>query len=82
MRYLAHRGLRSVHGEQAVRAFDYLGTPAQRGAQLKILQARFDAMPVGRPAPYLPLTAQGLPDDAVLHKLLAKRHDPDLTINE
>src|SRR5207248_851905 len=82
VRYLAHRGLRSVHGEEAVRTFDYLATPAQRRAQLKILQTWFDMTPIRRPASYLPLTAHGLPDDAVLRTLLDQRRDPDLTINE
>jgi predicted CXXCH cytochrome family protein len=82
VRYLAHRGLRAAHGEMAAGPFDYLGLPAGRTAQLRTLRQRYDAAPIRRPAPYLPLTPQGLPDEVVLNRLLKSRHDPDLTINE
>lgn len=82
VRYLAHRGLRSAHGEAAAGPFDYLGRPADRAAQLRAMRARFDAVPLGRPLPYLPLSPQGLPDDEAIRRLLKKRTDPDLTINE
>ncbi len=81
MRYLGHRGLRSVHGRSA-EPFHYLAVPADRQRQLQALQLRFDSAPVRRLLPYLPLTPAGLPDEAVLRRLLAKRNDPDLTINE
>jgi len=82
VRYLAHRSLRSAYGEAAAAPFDYLATAPERVAQLRALRARFDTAPIARPLPYLPLTTQGHPDDAALHRLLEKRHDPDLTINE
>jgi hypothetical protein len=81
VRYLAFRGLRAAHGEAGAGPFDYLAAPADRGAQLRALRVRLD-VPVHRPLPYLPLTPQGLPDEAVLQRLLEQRHDPDLTINE
>ncbi|MCI0376213.1 MAG: cytochrome c3 family protein [Gemmataceae bacterium] len=82
VRYLAHRGLRVAFGDEASGPFDYLGTPAQKQAQLSALQKRFDATPLRGPLPHLPLNAQGLPDDAVLRRLLGKRYDPDLSIHE
>jgi predicted CXXCH cytochrome family protein len=82
VRYLAHRGLRTALGEAAAGPFDYLATPAQRLAQLRSLRERFDAAPLQRALPYLPLTPGGLPDEAALGRLLEARHDPDLTINE
>ncbi len=82
VRYLAQRGLRRAFGESAAGTFDYLGKPTDRAAQLRALRARFDAAPLARPLPYLPLTPQGHPDEAELRRLLGQRHDPDLTINE
>lgn len=81
VRYLAHRGLRAVHGEAAAGPFDYLGTAAQRKRQLHDLRRRFDAKPLS-PRPGLPLTAAGAVDEAALKRLMGQRHDPDLTINE
>src|SRR5262249_58728564 len=81
VRYLAHRGLRVAYGEAEAGPYDYLATAAERDAQTRALRARFDARPIQRKLPYLPLT-RGLPDDAVLQRLLKSRHDPDLTINE
>ena len=82
VRYLAHRGLLAVHGETGTGPLDYLGTRPVRAAQLGAMRTRFDAAPVRRPLPYLPLTPRGLPDEVVLQRLLKARHDPDLTINE
>ena len=82
VRYLAHRGLRSAHGEAGASPFDYLGRPADRAAQLRALRARFDATPLDRPLPYLPLSPQKRPDDEAIRRLLKQRTDPDLTINE
>jgi predicted CXXCH cytochrome family protein len=82
VRYLVHRGLRSTYGEKPAGPFDYLATPGQRAAQLRALRQRFDAEPVRRPLPHLPLTPGGLPDDAALRRILKDRNDPDLTINE
>jgi predicted CXXCH cytochrome family protein len=81
VRYLAHRGLRSAHGESAAGAFDYLAAPEARAAQLEGLRKKLD-VPLRRPLPYLPLTPRGRPDDDALRRLLEKRHDPDLTIHE
>jgi predicted CXXCH cytochrome family protein len=80
VRYLAYRGLRSVPGGD-VGPFDHLGTAATRAGQLGALRAKFDATPI-LPRPFLPLTPQGRPDEAVLRRLLAARTDPDLTVNE
>jgi predicted CXXCH cytochrome family protein len=82
VRYLAHQGLKAVHGEGGAGLFDFLGRPADRERQLRALRDRFDATPVARPLPFLPLTPIGLPDDAVLRRLRERRIDPDLTINE
>ncbi len=82
VRYLAHRGLRSVHGEEAAGPYDFLALPNVGAAQLAVLRARYDALPLGRPVPGLPLTRERLPDEAVLRRLFKDRYDPDLTINE
>jgi predicted CXXCH cytochrome family protein len=81
VRYLAHKGLRAAHGE-AAGPFDFLASPDERRAQLKALGERFDAAPVRRKLPYLPLRPSGLPDDAALKRLRAGRTDPDLSIHE
>ena len=82
VRYLAHRGLRSAHGEVAAGPFDYLAAPAVRLSQLRALQARYDAAPPKARPPQLPLTQDGVPDDDVLRRLIKTRHDPDLMIHE
>jgi hypothetical protein len=82
VRYLAHRGLRSVHGDAGAGPFDYLQTAAKCREQLRTLSKRFDSMPVQRAMPYLPLTSQGLPEESVLHRLKQKQNDPDVKINE
>jgi predicted CXXCH cytochrome family protein len=82
VRYLAHRGLQSAHGAARAGPFDYLARTNDRIGQLRLLRDRFDAHPVRRPMPHLPLTPDGLPDEAVLRRLLQLRTDPDLTINE
>ncbi len=82
VRYLEHRGLRTAQGEDAAGPYDFLGLPGDRTAQLKILRDRYDATPIGRSLPYLPLTPQGRTDEAVLRRLLAGRHDPDVSIHE
>jgi predicted CXXCH cytochrome family protein len=75
VRYLGHRGLRSALGEAVAGPFDYLAAPAIRVAQLRALQARYDAAPRGtRPAE--------VPDAPTLRRLLEKRYDPDVTIHE
>ncbi len=81
VRYFADRGMRAAHGSDLA-PFDYLAKPADRLTQLQALRAHFDASPLRRPLPHLPLTAAGLPDDTVLDRLRATRRDPDLTINE
>lgn len=82
VRYLAHRSLRAAYGEEAAGPFDYVAIPTDRLRQLQALQSRYDAKPVTRPLPYVPLTPKGLPDAAVLDRLREKRNDPDLRINE
>jgi predicted CXXCH cytochrome family protein len=82
VRYLAHRALRTACGDKAAGPFDYLGSPAQRIEQLRLLRVRFDTAPLERLQLHLPLTAQRLPDEAALRRLLDQRHDPDLNINE
>jgi predicted CXXCH cytochrome family protein len=82
VRYMAHRGLRAAYGDEKANPFDYLALPGERTAQLKVLQARFDAAPIRRPLPSVPLTPQGLPDEIAIARLRANRQDPDLSINE
>jgi hypothetical protein len=81
VRYLAHRGLAAAHGGAAV-PYDYLALPEERAKQLRALREKFDAAPVTRSLPHLPLTPKGLPDEAVLSRLRLGRHDPDLFVNE
>jgi len=83
VRYLAHRGLRALYGTEAG-GFDYLASSTQRKAQLRSLRAPLQrrCRPVARNYPYLPLAADGAPVDAVLDRLLEKRNDPDVMINE
>jgi predicted CXXCH cytochrome family protein len=80
VRYLAHRGLRSVHGA-AAGPYDYLARPAVRAAEARALRERL-AAPLRRPLPYLPLTPAGQPDESALRRLLQKRDDPDVSIHE
>jgi predicted CXXCH cytochrome family protein len=82
VRYLAHKSLKATYGEAGAGPFDFLARPADRERQLQALRQRFDAHPVARPIPFLPLTPQGLPDDAVFLRVRDRRTDPDLTINE
>jgi predicted CXXCH cytochrome family protein len=81
VRYLAHRGLRTALGESAAGPFDYLAGPAERSEQLRQLRQRLD-VPISRDLPYLPLTPRRLPDEGALKRLLDKRHDPNVGINE
>ncbi len=83
VRYLLHRALRSLHGRTA-NDYDYLGSPAERTAQLRGLRQTLESsarLPRGR-YPYLPLTAEGLFDDALFNRLRGKRNDADIYINE
>lgn len=82
VRYLAHRGLVAAHGAAAAGPYDYLATPTERGKQLGALRERFDAMPIRRTLPNLPLTPAGLPDGPRLERMRTDRLDPDLTVNE
>ena len=82
VRYLAHRGLRAAYGEEKAGPFDYLAAPAERTTQLQALQTRFDAAPIRRPLPNIPLTPLGLPDEAALTRLRTNRQDPDVTNND
>jgi predicted CXXCH cytochrome family protein len=82
VRYLLHRSLRLTHGVRGSAGYDYLAEPKTRAAQLVSLRIMFDSRPVMREIPGVPLTPDGLLDEAVLRRLIQKRHDPDLTINE
>jgi predicted CXXCH cytochrome family protein len=83
VRYLVYRGLLALQG-RAASGFDYLANATQRKAQLRPLRARLERRrgPTGSRYPYLPLAADGKPADAVLDRLLDKRNDPDVVINE
>ena len=82
MRYLLHRGLRTLHGEEAAGPYDYLGFPGERAAQTRRLRERLDARIDATRHPELPLTADGRLREDVLDALLKTRRDPDLVINE
>jgi predicted CXXCH cytochrome family protein len=81
VRYLGHKALKSVHGEAGAGPFDFLARDADRTLQLRTLRDRYDRLPFRR-SQFLPLDADGRPDAAVLRRLLDRRTDPDLTINE
>jgi predicted CXXCH cytochrome family protein len=83
VRYLAHRALRSLHGD-AVRDYNYQGSAAERTEQLRRLRLTLAGLARPDPSryPYLPLTAAGRMADNVLDRLLRARNDPDVTINE
>lgn len=83
VRYLAHRGLRRVYGDQAV-PYDYQAGAAERRRQAAALRPLLESHPRPETAayPHLPLTPAGLPDDAALDRLLRRRNDPDVFINE
>jgi predicted CXXCH cytochrome family protein len=88
VRYLAHRGLRTLLGAGAL-GYNYQGSPEERAAQLARLAGRLpeQALPAAR-YPHLPLTrhpaASGLRrlDEAAVERLLRQRKDPDVFINE
>jgi len=83
VRYLAHRSLRSLHGQQAS-AYNYQGTMAERAAQLSVLRQQLE--PAARPDPnrysHLPFTATGAFADDVFDRLRRHRKDPDVFVNE
>lgn len=81
VRYLTHKALKSAGGGSPI-SWDTLGRPEQRTQQLQMLSRRFDAKPATGTYPNLPLTPNGLPDEAVLRRLFKARLDPDVTINE
>lgn len=81
VRYLAHKALKSIGGGTQV-SWDTLARPEQRANQLQLLLRRYDAKPLSGNYPNFPLKPNGLPDDAVLQRLLRQRSDPDLTVNE
>ena len=82
VRYLAHRGLQAVHGEAAAGPFDFQARRPERLVQLRALREKYDRSAIPLTYPYLPLGPDGRPNDAVLRRLLERRTDPDLTINE
>ncbi len=83
VRYLAQRGLRTIHGPEMNR-YNYLGLPDEREAQLEVLIEKLTRSPTADPAryPHLPLRPAGSLDAAVILQLLKKRNDPDVVINE
>jgi predicted CXXCH cytochrome family protein len=81
VRYLLHRGLRSLHGDRLA-AYDYLAGDEERGKQLHLLEDRLKHFKAAATHRYLPLTAEGRPDDAILKLLLQKRNDPDVLVHE
>jgi predicted CXXCH cytochrome family protein len=82
VRYLAHRGLRSMYGADAD-GYEYLADSADRAAQLAVLRSRLAdrCRPAAAKYPGLPLDAAGQPT-AILDDWLRKRNDPDVTIHE
>jgi predicted CXXCH cytochrome family protein len=83
VRYLAHRGLRVLYGAEAG-PYDYLALSKERSTQLKAVRDLLDrrCRPEACNYPYLPLTADGRPANAVLDSLLRKRNDPDVSVHE
>ncbi|MFL5243520.1 MAG: cytochrome c3 family protein [Gemmataceae bacterium] len=83
VRYLAHRGLRSVYGDK-VASYNYLANAEERRAALRSIQDELPTPPISskRLYPYLPLDSEGRLEKAVLERLLLKRNDPDVFINE
>lgn len=79
VRTLLHRALQSVEGTSL--PYDPLATAEGRGKQLEAWRRLADRRTIS-PRPGLPLTADGLPDDPLLRRLLNSRRDPDVTINE
>ena len=82
VRYLAHRGLQSVYGDAAAGPFDFQVRRPERLMQLRPLREKYDRTAIPLNYPYLPLGPDGRLDDAVLRRLLERRTDPNLTINE
>jgi predicted CXXCH cytochrome family protein len=83
-RYPAVRELlgRTLSDLTGAKSFDPLASPGERLKQLTALRQRFDAMPVLRPLPGIPLLPTGRPDETRFQHLRDGRHDPDLTVNE
>ncbi len=83
VRYLLHRGLRSLHGDDA-NPYDHLAAPIRRAESLKAVRDRLAACCRPAPARYpdLPLTPAGGVDEAALENLLKRRRDPDVSIHE
>jgi predicted CXXCH cytochrome family protein len=80
VRYLLHRGLRILHPDAAL-PYDYQESQAVRHAQLASLLKRFDGQATPEPQrySYVPL---GPSLDAALRKLVQKRDDPDVFVQE
>lgn len=83
VRYLLHRGLRALYGAPLPK-YDYLAQPAERGLHVTALRAWLDerCRPEAKTYPALPLTTDRRSDEAALRRLLEKRNDPDVFINE
>jgi predicted CXXCH cytochrome family protein len=80
VRYLLHRGLRKLHGDDAL-PYDYQESPARRRAQLIPIRARIDTRARPRAERHLDLPL-GPSLDAALQRLLKDRDDPDVFIQE
>jgi hypothetical protein len=83
VRYLAHRGLRSIYG-QKVETYNYLSSPDERHAALKRIEKEWSGRikSSDRLHRYLPLDSKGQLERAALERLLRKRNDLDVIINE
>jgi predicted CXXCH cytochrome family protein len=83
VRYSAHKALRSLYGP-AANNYDFQGTPTERAAQLRALRLALESpvrLDPGR-YPHLPITPAGLFADDTYNRLLRRRNDPDVFINE
>ncbi len=75
VRYLLHRGLRSLHGRGA-EGYEYQASPADRRRQVERLRERLG------PHAVRPARRHDLPTAEIVDALLRRRHDPDVFIHE
>jgi predicted CXXCH cytochrome family protein len=77
VRYLLHRALAGKTPD-----YDHLAPADAQRRYWNELRQRFDAAPIRRPLPFMPLTRDGLPNDGRLVELWRGASDPERTINE